>query len=366
MKYVYILIGLAGLVLSTGCKCTNCSVDYNVTQQLENIYLECSDENISDLKEFEAVLNSGGNGLDKSCRTAIGQLDFQEVVKSFDFNLSFELPKPEEDINPLRTAKLPWFGVTQWVSTEGSITLSSAVNSVVWDEVTLRGITSGGESIPVTQFSFENIGVSDIAVSYTTDYSASMLEADLLSLSDYFTAFHTVLPQNLAANVQLFSDEVTPRSNGFVIDKESVLTHLAFDSEYDRGLTALFDAWADALDALDGKNSKVQLNILATDGFENDSEYTDEATLIQKISQSHAFNLVIASGWSEPQRLKTLVGNKGIVIFKYQIDEAVGVAEDIKQFLSRMKRLKVNEDVSGYTALEVLYNGNLKYTIPLP
>lgn len=366
MKYVYILIVFAVLVLSTGCKCSSCSVDFNLTQQLDQVYLECSDQNISNLKQLQSMLNSGGNGLNKGCRAAIGQLDFQEVVDSFDFNLSFELPKPEEDINPLRTADLPWFGVTAWESAEESITLSSAVNSVDWDAVRLRGITSVGESVPVTGFTFESIGAGDIAVSYTTDYSASMLEADLISLSSYFGAFHGVLPQSLPANVQIFSDAVTPRTNGFVADKDTVLTQFAFDTGYERGLTALFDAWADALDALTAANTKVQLNILATDGFENNSEYTDEAALIQKINDSRAFNLVIASGWSEPSKLQKLVGSKGVVIFKYQIDEAVDAAEDIKMFLSHMKRLKVNEDVSGFTKLEVLYNGEIKYTVTLP
>ena len=48
------------------------------------------------------------------------------------------------------------------------------------------------------------------------------------------------------------------------------------------------------------------LNILVTDGFENSSKTTDEATLRNLIQEVNAYNLIIACGWAEVKKLKSL------------------------------------------------------------
>ena len=352
---------------------SGCNIDTQVTideqklaaleAQLQLIYTECEDENISSQEDLEEALNNGGNGLSKGCRTAIGTLNFQDATDILSLSISFELPEPEADVNPVRE-RTTWIPVSGWDAQNTRISFSSGIENFDAGTVSVVGVLPSGALETIEDFSFSEIQVDDAAVGYTTDYSGSMLEQDLVSLSSYQTNFHAILPNGIPTMVQLFSNDATPRFEGFRTDEAGILSALAYDPDYRRRNTALFDAWYMAIESLQAQNKKAAINILATDGFENSSELYDEAALSSLIAGSDVFNLIVASGWSEKQRLQNIVGDKGIVIYKYQIDEAIEVANDINSLLDNIRILDLTEDLSSYSELRVIVNEVDKLVIP--
>ena len=333
-------------------------------QQLREVYKECSNEGIQSPEELADVLNNGGNGLSKQCRTAMANVDFEGVVTKFNITLEFETPKPAEEVNPFRASDA-WIMLTEWNATTNQLIVTSGIQTLNWDNVTIEGVNAEGAASLISGFSIVDLTASDLSIAYTIDYSGSMLEADITKVSEYFADFHGVLPAGIPASVQIFSDAVTVKTTGFQSDAETVTGALAFDQSYDRASTALFDAWGSALEKLASRNSILQLNIVATDGFENSSTSYDQAGLKALINQKVTFNLIIAAGWSEPDLLKNIVGENGMVVFKYQIDEALDIAEDISNTLAHIKLVTINENIDSYTKLRFSLNSVNKLIVSL-
>ena len=357
------------LAFLTGCD-TELDIDakklQELEQQLQSVYDSCVNEGINNVEKLETALNSGGNGISKSCRTALAKIDFEDVITKFNLKLNFEVPKLKNEINPFRITESPWQNITQWDSNKKHLMITSGIESVDWSKTQIKGVSSEGVSTVINDVIFTNPLANNSAISYTTDYSASMLETDIRAVSQYFSNFHQVLPENLPATVQIFSDETISKTADFLSTNNDITLALAFDETYSRGATALFDAWGLALEKLSNQDKALSLNIIATDGFENHSVNYNEAQLIEAIQQSNAFNLIIASGWSEPARLQKLVSNKGIVVFQYQIDEAQQLSLDIADSLSNIKIVTINENITLYSELHFLLNDTTKLIVKLP
>jgi hypothetical protein len=336
-----------------------------VESQLQVVYANCDNEGISDINSLENILNSGGNGISKQCRTALGKVDFQSLVDNFSFSVNFELPKPAEDINPFRDSTFQWQTISEWNTSDKTLYVMSGISSVDWDNVEVMGVNAAGAETAINDFSLSSLSADFSVIAYTTDYSGSMLDNDIRQISGYFSDFHQILTALLPSTVQIFSDSVTPITTGFITNSVSLVNAFAFDEAYPRASTALYDAWARALMEIKSSNKFIGLNIMVTDGFENSSKTTDEVTLRNLINEVNAYNLVIACGWAEVNKLKNLVGSKGMVVFKYQIDEAVQLAGDIGSALDNIRRLNVNEDLSSYSELQVIENGVKKMVVSL-
>jgi len=354
------------LLLLLIVSCTTTLDEEELTQQLEDVYDACENDGIDDIDSLENLLNSGGNNLSNTCRVALGNVDFSGIVDAFDISLDFEIPSPGKEINPLLTESSSWQQMNTWSTTDSFQYISTGLDFVSQSAIEMQGVDNDGLRTTISDFTMTNVVESDVAISYTTDYSGSMLESDIVAINEYFQDFHLVLPDFTPTNVTIFSDEVTAKTSGFITDAPAVNAALTFDSNYMRGSTALYDAWGDALTKLDAENKKLTLNVVATDGFENSSTvYTTRNALQQKIVDSNSYNIVIAALWAETRVLQDLVGDKGIVIYKYQIDEAQRIIADLKTLLSNIVKIQVNEDVSGYTSLEIIYSDQTKTSIAL-
>jgi len=350
---------------------TACTVDVDeeeLSEQLDEVYNACKNEGIDDIESFESVLNSGGNNLSKACRVALGNVDFAGIVSAFDVSLDFEVPSPGKEINPLISNASSWQELSEWSAADSLVHVSTGLDIAGQPDVIVQGVDSSGAITELSDFTISDItSGDDVAISYTTDYSGSMLQSDIVAVDGYFQDFHAILPNTTPASVTIFSDELTPKTNGFVTDSTVVNAALSFDGTYSRASTALYDAWGDALTKLDAQNKNILLNVITTDGFENSSTtYTNFNSVRQKIVDSNAFNIIIASSWAETSVLEGLVDGKGIVVYKYQIDEAQNIVANLKTMLSNVKVVKVNDDVSGYASLNLIYSDETKISITLP
>ena len=356
------------VLISLSISSCSLSVDEEeLTRQLEETYSACKNEGIDDIASLENSLNNGGNNLSKACRVALGSIDFAGIVSAFDVSLDFELPSPGQEINPLLSESSSWQKVSEWSAGEFTQYISTGLDFAGQSDISLQGVGSDGSITDITNFTVNAVVDGDVVISYTTDYSGSMLQSDILAVDGYFQDFHSTLPSTTPASVAIFSDELTAKTTGFVSDATTVNAALTFDSNYTRASTALYDAWGDALTKLEAENAKFALNIITTDGFENSSiVYASRSALRQKILDSKAFNIVIASSWAETSVLQGLVADKGIVIYKYQIDEAQRIIANIKTMMANMKEVVVSDGVSGFDSLNLIYNNETKTSIVLP
>lgn len=331
--------------------------------QLEAAYEACENDGIDDLDSLEAALNNGGQNLSKSCRTALAIIDFQGVVNSFSISLNFEIPSPSDAENPFRDQSSSWQAMTQWISTSNNFYFSTGLDTNDPNNIIVEGVDATGNLTAITP-DIAALSASEIAISYTTDYSGSMLEDDIIAVSAYYQDIHAAMPTNYSGRVDIFSDMVTNKT-AFTTTSSTLNSALAHDPDYERSLTALYDAWNTAITALNTRAEKVKINILTTDGYENNSTISI-TEITDAVQNSDVFNIIIASGWAEVDELKNIVGDKGFVIYKYQIDEAQTLIADLKNALDDINIVTVSSDVSAYDELRVSYQGETKLTLPLP
>ncbi len=359
-KVLFLSVLLVSLTVS-------CSVDDQETQklqdQLDAAYEACMNEGIDDLEALEDALNNGGQNLSKPCRTALGKIDFQGVVDSFKFNLAFETPTPGKTRNPFRDQESSWLALTPWNATDNSFYISTGLDTNDPAGIVIEGVDINGNKTALTA-NVADISSSQLAINYTTDYSGSMLLDDIVAVSGYYQDLHAVLPSGYLGRVDIFSDAVTNKT-GFTTTAATINTALQHDTAYTRASTALYDAWSTAITALNGRGEKVRINILTTDGYENSSTATKTA-LTTAVQASDAFNVIIASGWAEVDTLSTILGSKGILIYKYQIDEAYALAADMQNALGDIDVVTIPGGISGYKKILVSYQGKAKLTLTLP
>jgi len=348
-----------------------CQVDVDedeldeLATQLENVYSSCENEDINDVDDLENTLNAGGNNLSKACRNALAKVDFAALVDAFDIKLEFELPDPDKEINPLRTEASSWHIMSDWASINSTIYLSTGLDNVEQSDIILRGKTASGIESNINNFLLTDVFSNQLSLHYTTDYSASMLESDIVAVSGYYKQFHNTLSNSTLAKVAIFSDEVTDKTTGFTSDSGVINTAFDFDPSYERAGTALYDAWSTSIDSLETVNRAIMINLVTTDGFENSSSMT-KSQLQSKVSSSDVFNVVIASSWAETSKLKEIVGEKGFVVYNYQIDQATNIVNDINSLLSHVKMIQITDDVSGFEEISLIYAGKDKLKITLP
>ncbi|MCR9133069.1 MAG: hypothetical protein NXI08_10855 [bacterium] len=350
------IIFLSFITSLFGCITADADIDAEkleqVSFQLAEIYTNCKEEGINDQKSLEDALNSGGNNISKKCRTTIGKLDFQMASEVVQLKITFELPKPGEDINPLVETE-SWYSFSESTfSDEGLLTFSPGLDTIDINEISIYGLDTEGNRSLITDFFIHDYNFENATVAFTTDYSGSMLTRDLESVDDYYKMFYSIMPNTIPVMIQIFSDSVTPKSYGFTTDSGLINSALKYDPEYQRSSTALFDAWSQAIASLNEHDSEIKISVLMTDGYENSSLNVSRNQLNSEVLNSNVFNIVIASGWAETKKLKNIVGAKGLVFFKYQIDEAQALALDIKKMLGSLKLLQFN-DLTEYNEIQI-------------
>lgn len=333
-------------------------------EQLDNAYVNCRKDGIVDLKTLQDKLNDGGGGLSKLCVEALGKIDFEELIASSDFKLDFDTPLPDVVINPLKDDP-KWRSMSRFDTATSSHYFTSGGDTNIANNIKVTGIAPDGSDVPLHNFILQNIDVDEVAVNFITDYSTSMVNSDLLNMSNYFKTIYDAFPKGVATQVAIFSDAIKYRTSGFSTDYNTVQKALDFDHTYIRGATALYDSWAQSIAGLVYEDKRVLVNILMTDGFENASSPRSRKALERMIEETGVFNVVIASTWAEPGDLQDLIGENGFVAFKYQIENSQTIIADIAQALRNMKVLRVEDDIGGLDGIRLEYLNEAKLLIPI-
>ena len=357
---------LVGLVLLAGCAAEPQPNDGLLTldDQLANVFDNCSKNGIVDLQTLEDTLNDGGAALSKECVTALGKVDYEQLVALPEFSLDFDTPRPNEVLNPVRQDQ-NWMSIREFDKKEHSHYFSSGLDTDIASKIKVTGIAPDGSTVSLHNFILENIDVNEVAVNFITDYSTSMINSDLFNMSDYFKSIYAGFPEGVATQVAVFSDGMKYRTQGYSKDYNTVQSALDFDQNYVRGGTALYDSWSYSIATLVAQNKRIMVNILMTDGFENASSPLSRGTLKKMIKDSGVFNVVIASTWAEPADLNDIIGENGFVAFKYQIEQAQTIIADIATALQNMKVLRLQDDLEGLDGIQLEYGNEAKLLIPI-
>jgi hypothetical protein len=160
-------------------------------------------------------------------------------------------------------------------------------------ELFVTAVTPAGDSLLDTSRyavkTMKSAGSSRLAITVSTDYSASMSEADIGAASGIYQDLFAVLDTTGArfdGSIQRFSTQVTVVS-GFSQRADSLRLRAAKDNAYPRESTALYDAIGSGILALSTRSAEVKALIVTTDGFENSSVTYKKASALYALARQH-------------------------------------------------------------------------------
>jgi len=352
--YLLITVVAYGLVGCSGDDIEDAVEDIETSAALSDIYDACQNENISSVDELENAINSGGNGLSKACRTAIFNVDFDQLSNNstVSLNLDIALPTPGQEVNPFTSSNNTWFRLSNSVDTDLSdgtnILISTTQENLELSTLTVEGIDENGNLMPISSFQFTQNLAQLLSVNYIIDYSGSMLEADLQATSGYLTSWNNALNDNINSAVYHFSAEVADQMNGFSNNQQQIELALAYNPNIARGSTALYDAVGLAYNN-PNPNSDFHINMIVSDGADNSSTNFTLETIQTLVVEANVYTIIIAGGLVDLTSLEGIVGDKGLIIYRYQIDEMLDMLQPLFRLGQNIYQLEIADDISGYS-----------------
>jgi len=160
------------------------------------------------------------------------------------------------------------------------------------------------------------------------------------------TDVFTYLPPIYEASVTQFSTVVTQKLD-FTSDKVALEGAAAYDSSFDRDLTALYDGMHTGLDGLVARKRPLKLLIVATDGLENSSKMATRADITGAIADSGVAVVMLGGLFSDPKDLKELAGKRGVFFYTpFYADARAQIAQFLAA-LANLSKLNIPKDKRG-------------------
>ncbi len=266
---------------------THCSAVAEVISDLTN--LDCDEwlqeEILSDLNEL--------------CRDLDGYMDID--TSSFDAAVSQAMPTPN-----FTTSHELFLLVTD---------SSGDPIAVAADDLTIE-YTDGATTDTITGATvatLENAGELKASLAMVIDYSASILDDDLLDVISGLNVFFDNIIADATSSVYQsaiikFSTDVDLIED-FTSTKADLLAAVD-DDDYDREYTSLYDAIYDGITESAAENTSLKLVIVFTDGVDNDSEHTKDEVITY--SQENDVPIcVVGVGFADVNTLQELADDTG-------------------------------------------------------
>jgi len=346
-----------------------CSIDdvEEAEASLQAVYDNCQNENIDSLDDIEAAIDANGNDLSQSCRDAFANLVLPTISSNKNLSLGSDSPFKEK----LAAEKDKIYAFSAISSQNKKIVLGAFFSdgldfsTMNKEDIQINGVDSQGTESIITDF---DIGTpwsdTPAAIAYVQDYSGSMFVSDLQTIGAYMQEFDDIVAAGSERSVTRFETHVYDILPGFHTDDSSIANQLAYDQNQIQGSTALYDAWGNAIEQLNNLEKNIKLLVLATDGGENSSTNYNKSTIKTMVANSNIFHIVIGSFFARKSNLKEILGEKGIILYTYQIDALKNNIDEVKNILKNSITLNINQDISAFESTKIVIN-DVTTTLPV-
>jgi len=170
---------------------------------------------------------------------------------------------------------------------------------------------------------------SPISLSFLTDYSASISDANLAQIGQAYSEVLNALPIGFEAQVLNFSDFTDVRQE-WTQGRQVLLEAVKFDPAFaPRDRTALYDGIGNTLyrpDQVDGfglaeRCRPVRILISHTDGLENASfTYNNKVDLLAEIDTSRTIAIMLGTLTANVSELEEFAGSQGAFVYAYDVN----------------------------------------------
>jgi uncharacterized protein YjbI with pentapeptide repeats len=263
-----------------------------------NAISACSDQTLAELKSQ--------NDLTDDCRSAV-----EALLSSAQDNLSGKIVA--------LGGHTPTGTTTPTVYFHGRNSSGTTLTTTDYESATVVVTDSAGTetTLASSEFTVASLaGATDdlVSISVVTDYSASMRDADLDTVTLIYTDLFGAIPAIYEAEAVQFSAAVTEKQD-YTADSTTILAALARDDTVTRTSTALYDGMGEALANLTARTRPIKLLIVATDGLENSSATFTKSQVTTSISTNKVVVLMIGTLFSDLDALKDLAGSNGLYFY---------------------------------------------------
>jgi hypothetical protein len=198
-----------------------------------------------------------------------------------------------------------------------------------------------------------------LSVSFVTDYSASMADPDLDTVTSMYSALTAAIPCGYEGQSIIFSDAVTMKQD-FTTDNEALSAALARDTAYERGSTALYDGMGTGATALSGRALPARLLVVATDGLENASTQYTREQVASAVRDGNMGVVMIGTLFSDLEELSYLQGPNGVFFYASDFEAAQELFQVYVNSMESLVEVRVPPNDADEVRLEV---GELELTV---
>lgn len=328
----WLLVSLGSVALAAGC---NIQVG---EEDIEKIREACGDMTLEELRNSMTISDE--------CKASLEAL----------------LPQPSTNFD----SRLVVLGSEE--GEDGSVTLyvhgvdgdGNALDASAWANLQVS-VSVEGEPRALGEGEFTVTAVADVpgdllSIGIVNDYSGSMSPDDLKVVANIETDLFTYLPPIFEAEVTQFSSDVVVKQP-FTSDRSALLDAVAYDAEFKRRNTALYDGMGTALDSLLTRTRPLRLLVVSTDGQENASKGYSRDALIQKVAAEKVPVLMLGALFADPDDLRELAGPRGVFFYTPYYSSARAQVEQYLESLSELVAIHIPEESRGDGPIHLEANG---------
>lgn len=245
-------------------------------------------------------------------------------------------------------------------------TAAPPLSDADWAEAEVRwhgtpDATDAGTLVAVE--SREALGDGLVHLAFVLDYSSSMREGELRAQSALMRALLRGFPGTRWGKVLFFTESVQPRL--FLTDDlDDVEAALGHDPEASRGSTALWDAAAQAAEALAAGDAVIRLLVVSTDGKDNASTEWDAGAVADFVDAEGIGVVVVASLLADRRALRQFADRNGFFVYGRNLESTQAQVGTALAALVDIQRLRVPVPPSAQAVSVAL--GEARAAIRLP
>ena len=242
------------------------------------------------------------------------------------------------------------------VKNDGTTLTAAEIASNLSVKVTISGIQS---TLPASQYTVTPLSGSAeslLSVSMVSDYSGSMRDRDIDTVSEIYTEIFQALPTIYEAEHLIFSHRVVEKQ-AFTSTPATVLASVLRDSSIDRSSTALYDGMGTGVTHLIARSLPMRVLILSSDGLENASSQYTKSQLRALVSDNKIVVIAIGALFSDIGVLKDLAGSRGVFFWGQDFVNTRDAITRYAQSLKELVKVELNSAYQSASQVTITTNG---------
>ncbi|MBT3181944.1 MAG: VWA domain-containing protein [Deltaproteobacteria bacterium] len=195
-------------------------------------------------------------------------------------------------------------------------------------------------------------GSDHMSFASVIDYSGSILDDDLDFVTDSLVYVYQNMPEMYRSEVVKFSTDVQV-TQAFTSDTAALISAVQ-DTSYERGYTSMYDGMYQALQDTAAETATLKLNILFTDGVDNDS--TVDYDTVKAYFQAQKIPVcVVGVGFANVTTLREIADDSGcFFIYRQLFTELEGAFESVVSQMEDLYRVRMDpDDLVGMDTLKL-------------